>query len=450
MGEHVVVDVSSLSQEISGYNTILSTYKSVAENCLKPLRRYCYDGVLKGAAYSNSKRYYSTTYVSILSKVVYMCDEIISLNNSILPSFANCVPDTQGLAADTEVIEEKIRELEEKNKDYQDKIDDYKRKMIPTSYLCDPPDYRAVIEWYEKLILTNCQIIIPALRKIIEGLRLFNSKCSGIYDNVNALTQQLSSILDALTSDAVWNSSSNRFVIPAQVTDAINISHYMLLSDLGESEEKDAEIIDTVFPDWNRQLEEALNSPVGVGETISDEIAVTFPNGSSVTYMISANIKSSKVSIIDINNNLTNQSIALNSSGVRISKDGISITTISSQNGNNNVKHSVGTEFDFYGRPVLKETFSTTTSLENFSVTSSVIVKQPSDMKPPKSAPKVIPIERPEPTPWIDSAWDWACDNKNSIEESLKDLGTPDPVAMTAAVLLVGLCCVGVGVMCCV
>jgi hypothetical protein len=372
-----------------------------------------------------------------------MCDEIISLNNSILPSFENCVPDTQGLAADTEVIEEKIRELEEKNKDYQDKIDDYKRKMIPTSYLCDPPDYRAVIEWYEKLILTNCQIIIPALRKIIEGLKLFNSKCSGIYDNVDALTQQLSSILDALTSDAVWNSSSNRFVIPAQVTDAINISHYMLLSDLGESEEKDAEIIDTVFPDWSRQLEEALNSPVGVGETISDEIAVTFPNGSSITYMISAKINSSAVSVIDINKNIVKQSSTLNCSGFKYTQNGFSIPSFSSEHGQNKVFSQYGMELDILARPVAKWTYSTSTSLETFSVSSSVIIKQPIDKNPPKSKIQVDSIPKLSDEPWQDRAWDWVHDRKNTIEESLEDVGTPDPVATAAAVIIIGAICVG-------
>lgn len=411
MGEYVAVEINALSQEITDTNTILKKRIDAAKECVSALQDYCNETQLKGAAYANSKMYYLSTYIPLLNQIISACIEIISLNNTIVPTFKRLVPDTQGFKADTQIIENKIKELRNDNLRYQNKIVDYRYRMNSLF----SPDYSGIISWYENQIDTNNNVIIPPLEAIAEGLRTFNSACAGIYDGVASKIQRLATIIGALGSAFSWNNLENRFLIPPSVVKEIKMMEIELLSQLGESDETDIEIVNTLFPDWNRQLEEVINSPFGVSKTISDEIVIPFPNESSITYRISAKVNTSAASVVDIDHNVINQSVTLNCNGYTFTENGFSIPMISSGIDPAKTTFSGGLEIDRLGRPVLRANYSTTTKTDNFSLTSSIIMKQTLNNPTSRSVPSAAPIEKPVSVPWFNNAREWASDGLETV-----------------------------------
>ena len=439
-----------MSQEIADANAILQKRIDAAKGCISALQDYCSETQLKGFAYANSKMYYSCTYIPLLNQVIGACSEIISLNDTIVPTFTSLVPDAQGYKADTQIIEDKIKELRNKNLAYQTKIAEYRYWMgAPFS-----PDYSEIISWYENQIDTNNNVIIPPLEAIVEGLRAFNSACAGIYDGVSSRIQRLATAMRALGTDFSWDSLEKRFIIPPGVVEGIKKMELELLSQLGESDEKDIEIINTLFPDWNRQLEEAINSPFGVSQTISDEIVIPFPNGSSITYRISAKVNISTVSVMDINHNVVSQSKALNCSGFTFTKNGFTLPMASTGDDKVKVEAKPSFEFDKTGRIYYLQHHIASTKLANYSVTSSLITKQPLD-RPQRPMPKPTPVVIPDPTPWRSNDWSWVHDKVNAVKdfannagntvgESLRDIGSPENVctvtAVCVSVVTIGCC----------
>lgn len=363
MGEYVAVEINSLSHEIADANRVLQNRIDAARGCVSALQGYCSEAQLRGAAYANSKMYYLSTYSPLLNQIISACNEIVSLNNTIVPTFLELVPDTQGYKADTQIIEDKIKELRDENIAYQTKIAEY-RYWMGTPFA---PDYSSIISWYENQIDTNNNVIIPPLEAIVEGLRAFNSACAGVYDEVASKIQRLASAIRMLGSDFSWNNLGNRYIIPTGVVNEIKMMELELLSQLGESDEKDIEIINTLFPDWSRDLAEAINSSsVGASQTVEKNLVIPFPDGSSITYKVSAKVSSSSVSIADVNLNLIKQSIALNCNGFTFTEEGFSIPATSVGTEESKVKTDIVSEIDpLTGRLLLGTKVSTAVKKDN-------------------------------------------------------------------------------------
>ncbi len=199
--------------------------------------------------------------------------------------------------------------------------------------------------------------------------------------------------------------------------------------DASTEDNSDIENIITMFPNWNEKLADAINScAVGVSQTVSDSIVIQLPDGSSLIYEISTEVNSSSVSIADINMNLVKQLTTLNCSGLSLTENGMGLSAplIAANIGNTNVKTSLGLEADFVtGCLVMNVTQSTTTSCENYSVGSAVTIKKPFDIEPPPvPEPVVIPVEVPEPTPWYETTWNWACSTAGEAWDGATAVGT--------------------------